>query len=77
MVWERVGADGASMTSMLAFVCTGPSEGFDPLCNPSHTVVLLTGVVLAFSGAVAMIVVVARRGGRRRPGPPGHPGHPG
>ncbi len=77
MAGARPEADARSVTSIIAFMCTGPSEGFDPLCNPAHAVVLLVGLLLALSVVSAGIVVAVRRRWRRRGGvTTGAPGRP-
>ena len=60
------GVDGADAVVVyhLAFICTGPSEGFDPLCNPTQGVLLGVGVLIvvaAVIGAFVAAVVTAYR----------------
>lgn len=45
-----------TVTPIFAFICTGPSEGFDPLCNGTHTLVLLAAPLLAFALVTAVLV---------------------
>lgn len=52
----------------IAFMCTGSSTGFDPVCDPGDTVALAVIVFIALIvGVVALVRAVRRRRARRTP----------
>jgi len=58
------------MSPLLAFMCTGPSVGFDPVCDPVDSVVLLIVLFVLLVGVVVSGVLLVRRWRRGRGGRP-------
>ena len=48
----------------IGFLCTGPSTGFDPLCNTAHTEFVLALTIIALIAGLALGLRLTR--GRHR-----------